>query len=93
MKKENEILDLIFEFNQHGRKEEQKQQPMAVSPLKTKTAKHAVKHAQKQSDLAKNKKGDFESPYRHYKLTTTLKPIGYEISPSQNVSKTGFKGL
>jgi hypothetical protein len=62
----NEILDFIFNFNK-PLEETKPQEPPVVAK---KTAKHAVK--------ASHKFGEFESQYKRYKITTTLKPLGQD---------------
>ena len=43
------------------------------------------------SDMNK-KKSEFESPYRHYKISTALKPIGFDNSGGQTIANRNFKG-
>jgi len=96
--KREEILDLIFNFNHfENRKQEAATGAGQTSTkmVKGKSVKHAIKFAMKQqgaAELAKNRKSDFESPYRHYKITTTLRPIGYDLQASSAMLNKNSKG-
>lgn len=47
--------------------------------IKTSGAKHATKSMRKLMKKSGSKKTELESPYKRYKITTTLKPIGIEV--------------
>lgn len=96
--KQEEILDLIFNFNHFDNRKQEAATAAAQASskvVKGKSTKHAIKFAMKQqgaAELAKSRKSDFESPYRHYKITTTLRPIGYDLQASSAMQNKNSKG-
>lgn len=96
--KREEILDLIFNFNHFDNRKQEAATGTAQASskvVKGKSVKHAIKFAMKQqgaAELAKSRKSDFESPYRHYKITTTLRPIGYDLQASSAMQSKNSKG-
>ena len=98
-----EIMDFIFNFNRPDRgtgsgggterfeSADATPSPQAVKSVK-KGAKHAIKSGMKAQNGAGNtftdKKAEIESPYKRYKISTSVKPIGLDQQFNQLIAQS-----